>query len=77
MRITIESTSRIVNVNGHEARVWEGTTDSGIPVVALIPRIAVRDTNNKHDQVEFERELERCAMPSPAAQAAYPTRMVL
>ncbi len=44
MKITIESTSKIVTVetrNGPiQARVWQGETESGIPVHAFITRIA-------------------------------------
>jgi len=31
MKLTIEHTDRIVEVNGVPARVWEGVSDTGIP----------------------------------------------
>jgi hypothetical protein len=71
--MTIESTSRIVNVDGVEGRVWQGQTDSGIPVVCIIHRVA---THESHSQVEFERELQRCAAPNRVATMAFPARMV-
>lgn len=41
MKITLESTSKIVELNGVPARVWEGKSESGIPCHAFITRIAV------------------------------------
>lgn len=54
MKITIESTSRIVDANGVRCRVWVGETKSGIKVQALIHGIALA-TEDLH---EFERELQ-------------------
>lgn len=72
MKITLESTSQIVRLDGIECRVWEGTTASGIAVTAFIPRIAVlRDA----DASEFERELVEQRQPSPGDE--WPLRMVL
>lgn len=65
MRVTLESTTRVVDIIVEGARcpgwVWEGTTDSGIPVFAVVTRIAVRED---HDLSQFEAELERQAGPS-------------
>lgn len=66
MRITLESTTKIVEVNGVPARIWEGETKSGIPVHAYITRVAVEEGES---QEEFERELETHRAPSPAVQA--------
>lgn len=73
MRITIESTSKIVQVNGVSCRVWEGKTDSGIRLTALIPRIAVRDGQ---DTSQFERELEETKPPSADVEA-WPLKMII
>lgn len=74
MRITIESTSQVVRLNGVEARVWQGTTvpkrGRGIPVQCFITRVAVERTE---DATEFESELQEHAAPS----VAWPLRMVL
>lgn len=74
MRVTLVSTTKIVEVNNVEARVWEGTTDYGIPVHAFITRIAVERTQ---DASQFERELQECRAPSAKVDVAYPLRMVL
>jgi hypothetical protein len=73
MKIIIESTAKIVELNGVPARIWEGTTESGIPVHAFITRIAAPETA---DLKEFERELQACRAPSLDVQA-YPVRLVL
>lgn len=76
MKVTLESTTRIVEVNGITARVWEGQTESGIAVIAIIPRIAVRAGENV---AQFEAELQECRPPQDADAflPAFPTRMVL
>lgn len=79
MKITIENTSRIVEVRtpgggSIEARVWEGTTESGIPVHCLIAEIAV---HKDYDRSQFERELRETRPPSSAAVQVFPLRLVL
>jgi hypothetical protein len=60
VKITLESTSEVGGIWVGDclapvpARIWIGTTESGIPVVAFITRIGVSDG---HDPTEFEREL--------------------
>ncbi|GAC1498595.1 MAG: hypothetical protein NVS1B14_01670 [Vulcanimicrobiaceae bacterium] len=74
MKIIIESTSQIVNASGIDCRVWEGSTESGIRVHCLIPRIAVRDDQ---DTTQFEAELKEQRAPSVDAIRACPLRLVL
>lgn len=74
MKVTLHSTSRIVNVNGVDGRVWEGTTDSGIDVVAVITRIAAPTSA---DLAQFEAELQEMAPPSDRATTVFRLRMVL
>lgn len=75
MKATLESTDRVIEVNGVPARVWQGVTAAGVPFVALITRVAVhRDA----DHGEFAAELqEEHAPPEEAAIRAFPARMVL
>ncbi len=73
MILTIESTSRIVNVNGIDCRLWEGQTESGVKVEALITRIAVKEGQ---DMAQFEKELREQRPPS-LASIAFPLRMIL
>jgi hypothetical protein len=73
MKITIESTSKTVELNGLPSRIWEGHTDSGIPVHCFITRIAVHENQ---DCTEFEKELQEHRKPS-FELAAIPLRMIL
>jgi hypothetical protein len=77
MKVTLENTTKLItlNVNGAEvpARIWEGQTESGIPVHAYITRIAVPNGEN---QAQFQRELAEQRAPSPDV-AAIPLRLIL
>jgi hypothetical protein len=73
MKITVENTSKIVELNGVPARIWEGHTDSGIPVHCYVTRIAVA---NKADISQFEAELYEVRAPS-ADLEAIPLRLIL
>ena len=73
MKITLESTSHIVSMNGVQARVWEGRTDSGIPVHCYVIRLAVA---GEHDQSQFQRELQQHKPPSPEV-AEIPLRLII
>lgn len=70
MKITIESTTKIVELQTPTgivpARIWEGTTESGIPVHCYVARIAVQ---KDQDCTQFERELQEHKPPTPAIQA--------
>jgi hypothetical protein len=78
MVITVASTTKTVTlqVDGAAvpARIWEGHTDSGIPVHCYLTRIAVRDDL---DRSQFEAELLACRAPSAAVEAAIPNRLIL
>lgn len=73
MQATLNSTEKIVKVNGVPARIWEGETESGIKVHAFVTRIAV---NREEDNSQFEEELEEHDPPSAEIEY-YPARMVL
>lgn len=74
MKIVIESTDRVVDVNGVPARVWEGKTESGIEVICCITRIAAPKSENLS---QFERELKETRPVSDRATTIFPLRMVL
>ena len=71
--MTIESTTRVVNADGIDCRIWEGVTEHGVKVQVLIPRIAVA---NGQDTAQFDRELQQHRAPSAEVQA-FPMRMIL
>ena len=77
MKVTLESTAQIVEVNGVPARVWDGTTESGIPVSVLVTRVAVERTQ---DTAQFEAELSECKAPKAVpfdTDGPWPARLVL
>jgi hypothetical protein len=71
MKMSIESTTKIVTFNGLPARVWEGKTERGTPVIVFVTRVAV---DKAHDASELAAELEEHAPPS-AEVRAWPSRM--
>ncbi len=73
MKITIESTTKIVSANGVQCRVWEGETKRGVKVQVLVPRIAALAGQ---DLSQFEEELKEQRPPSTDVQA-FPLRMIL
>ncbi len=73
MEIKLHNTTKIVEVNGVPARIWEGETESGIRVYAFITRIAV---DKESDQEAFLKELEECRPPSADMQG-FPLRLIL
>ena len=74
MRITIESTTKTVEIDGVPARVWEGHTESGIPIYCMITRVAV---HQDQDRREFLVELQEHRPPHNADIDAIPNRLVL
>jgi hypothetical protein len=78
MKITIESTSKLVELRTDEgvwvpARIWEGETESGIKVHVYITRIAA---GLQEDLSQFERELKEQRPPSAEIEAI-PLRLIL
>jgi hypothetical protein len=73
LKITLENTTKIVELNGVTCRIWEGHTESGIPVHCFIARVAA---HQDEDQRELAIALSAQRQPSPAIEA-YPLRMVI
>ncbi len=84
MKITIESTAKIVTlIQGKSeiaARIWQGHTESGIPVLCFVTRIApeIPKTDPRIDELtaEFERDLKRQADPRITVDAI-PLRFII
>lgn len=77
MRVELHNTTKIVDLatatGSVPARVWEGHTDGGVPVIAFITRIAAE---RDRDLAEFEHDLQEMTPPSPDV-AAWPARMLI
>ena len=77
MKITIENTEKIVELNGVPARIWEGETDSGIKVRCFITRVIIDITDKTNEQIEqYKRELLQVRPPSVEVEA-YPLKLIL
>jgi hypothetical protein len=77
MKITITSTTKIVELDGVPARVWEGHTEGGVALHCYITRLAVDKGAAAQEQLEeFEKDLQEHAPPSADVQAI-PPRLVL
>ena len=74
MTITLSSTTKIVEINGAPARIWEGETADGIKCHAFITRIAA---HQDQDLSQFEAELKEHRPLSPELEGVYPLRMIL
>lgn len=75
MKITLEPTTKIVHLEpgGAAARVWEGRTDGGTRVSAVIVRIiaAAADDNTALERALLEQR------PPTLELDAWPARLVL
>ena len=74
MKLILQNTDKIVEVNGIPCRVWEGKTESGIECHAMIALVGVhRDL----DSSQFEAELQEKRPLSAELNRAIPMRMIL
>jgi hypothetical protein len=77
MKIELESTDQVIRIvtdaGEVPGRIWRGRTARGVPVSAIITRIAVERTE---DCSEFERELNEQSAPTEPARA-FPMRLIL
>jgi hypothetical protein len=76
LKITIESTDKIVELDGIPARIWEGKTESGIELHCLVTRVLVKEGLPVSHYHQFEKELQEQRKPSSAVEAI-PLRMIL
>jgi hypothetical protein len=78
VKANLQSTTEIVDIVAKDgklqARVWEGKTEAGVPFVALVCRVAVK---NDQDSSQFAAELQEMAAPSVDATRAFPLRMII
>lgn len=74
MKVTLQSTTKIIHLNGIPARIWEGETETGIKIHAFVSRIAI--DKDEPDSGQFEKELQECVPPS-AGPASYPLYLIL
>jgi hypothetical protein len=76
MKMTVEPTEKIVELNGVPARIWEGATDDGIPCHLFVTRVAVPVDRPASEHAKFAAALRETRPPSPEV-SMYPLRLVL
>ena len=89
MKITLENTPRLVEIDTRHltaaqgltegvvpARIWEGETESGIPVICFVTRVLVHKDATPEQMRQFEIELQETRQATPAAQGI-PLRLIL
>lgn len=76
MKVQLHSTSKIVEINGVPARIWEGVTESGVGVHAYITRIAVDKDESPAALKIFEEDLQEHDPPSAVIEAI-PLRLII
>ena len=73
MKVTLESTTKIVELNGIQCRVWQGETARGVPCHAYIPLIGA---DKDFDTSEFDADLQERVAPRPDLDVI-PLRLLL
>ncbi len=74
MKVTLNSTTLITELNGIPCRVWEGETETGIKCHAYITRIAI--DKDEPRAWEFEKKLIECDPPSYKVEAI-PAKLII
>lgn len=69
MKITIESTDMLFEIDGNLHRLWEGTTERGVKCHVFVHAVAVHAAE---DQQSFERELIEVPARAPVFVRAEP-----
>jgi hypothetical protein len=72
VKITIEPTKELTEMNGVKVRLWKGITETDIPVALGVYRLAVTDRSRTD---EFDRELITTAAPDEDRQTPLPTAL--
>ena len=71
MKATMESTSKTVIINGMQFRIWEGTTEKGVPFVALLNRL---QSGSEENQKKLIQEIsQKHKDPAPESALAMET----
>lgn len=74
MKATLEPTSMFTFVNGVRCRIWQGTTERGVPIHAHIALVGV---DRAEDSSELERALKEVAPPRADLLELASLRMVM
>ena len=82
MKLMLEPTGHITRVklraesNSYEAQIWQGSTLSGIPTIAVVLLVTPDVPAYHPEQVLFEQELEQTVEARPGV-ARFPVELIL
>lgn len=80
MELIIRNTERVVEIEvdgaNVPARIWQGKTSTGVPVVCFVTRVAVAEDRPEHEHEVFKTELAETE-PLREDVKTIPTRLVL
>ncbi len=76
MKITIESTNKVIMLNGQPARIWEGETVNGVKVICYMSLISHHKKEAPEKIRSFKAQLKQVKAPSADA-AAIPLRLII
>lgn len=65
MKLILEPTDRIETIHGQPHRIWEGTTDENVPVLAYIRAVSPQ-TNDPEQTASLRRALKELPTPTLA-----------
>jgi hypothetical protein len=71
MKISLESTGEIADVNGVAARAWTGTTERGTPVVVFVVRVAAGDGGGEIAHAELAAEFADLIADPPTRHGVF------
>lgn len=82
MKIAIESTSKMVLIDGAPARIWEGHTENGVKVSCFIARVCFEQAEHFKERIASELNITRTPSvenwgPSAEIDRSYPSRLIL
>ena len=60
MELLLKATDQITRFDGVECRIWEGTTERGVPCKVFVHRLIA---HHNMDCNQFEQELHECMPP--------------
>lgn len=66
MKITIESTTKVIFINNIATRIWEGETEDGTKIHCYISQIAANENVNV---AKFYNDISNSKTPSPEVEA--------
>ena len=76
MKITLEPCDSIVELNGHQMRVWRGVAENGVRVVAFVHRLVITGADGTASIEDFEHELVRAVPARDPTVDIFPVGML-